>query len=59
MPTFGRFVVWFFERALELMLAYCMLLLIYGPSHSVRFPGILGQLYLGAIAIMFFDIATG
>jgi hypothetical protein len=54
-----RFVVWVGERALEIALAVAMLSLAYGPSGYAPFPGLIGQLYVGAIAILFFYVSTG
>lgn len=51
--------IWVLERAIEIALGSYMLLIVFGTNASSSYSGTAGDLYINAIYILFFYIASG
>lgn len=51
--------IWVLERLIEIILGAYLLLQVYGTNASSTYPGIVGDLYMNAIYVSFFYIASG
>src|SRR3954468_7608158 len=54
-----RLAVWVLERSIEIVLGAYLLFNLFGTNGSSSHPGLLGDLYLNAIYVLFFYAASG
>ena len=52
-------VIWIVERILEIFAGSVVALAIFGSNFSYRFPGVIGDLWLNFIYVLFFFVVSG
>jgi hypothetical protein len=51
--------IWLGERVSEFVFGSCVVFLVFGSSKNAGHPGIIGDIYLGVVAVSFFYVASG